>query len=53
MSAKDFWKSVFEPEMKVSCIHETAAPEPAGGLNLSINIRVLLCTCCTLIKVGC
>lgn len=53
MSAEDFWKLIFELEINVSCIRETAAPEPVGGLNLSINIRVLLRTCCTLIQVDC
>ena len=53
MCAKDFWKLIFEPEINASCICETATPEPVGGLNLSINIRVLLRTCCTLIQVDC
>lgn len=53
MSAKDFWKLIFEPEIKVSCIRETAAPEPVGGLNLSINMCVLLRTCCSLIQLDC
>lgn len=53
MSARDFWKLIFEPEIKVSCIRETAAPEPVGGLNLSINMCVLLRTCCSLIQVDC
>lgn len=53
MSAEGFWKLIFEPEINVSRICETAAPEPVGGLDLSINIRVLLRTCCTLIQVDC
>jgi len=50
MSAEDFWKLIIEPEINVLCIRETAAPEPVGGLDLSINIRVLLRTRCTSIR---
>lgn len=40
MSAEDFEKLIFEPGIKVSCLRETAAPEPVGGLNLSISTHV-------------